>query len=54
MLGVALVAAALAGGSNNPWTWAARMYFPSEGCWRVTGRVEDVALSFVVQVVVSG
>ena len=36
---------------DNGWSWAARMYFPSEGCYRVTGRVEDVALSFVVQVV---
>jgi hypothetical protein len=31
-------------------SWASRMYF-SEGCWRVTGRVRDVSLSFVVQVV---
>jgi hypothetical protein len=31
-------------------SWASRMYF-SEGCWKVTGRVRDVSLSFVVQVV---
>lgn len=31
-------------------TWAARMRFPDEGCYRVTGRVGDVSLSYVVQV----
>ncbi|MEX2645068.1 MAG: hypothetical protein WD249_02275 [Gaiellaceae bacterium] len=41
------------GDANNFWSWAARMYFPSEGCWRVTGRVEDLSLSFVVQVVIA-
>jgi hypothetical protein len=28
------------------------MWFADEGCFRVTGRVEDIALSFVVRVVV--
>jgi hypothetical protein len=37
---------------DNWWSWAARMRFPDEGCYRVTGRVEDIALSFVVRVVV--
>lgn len=32
-------------------SWAARMGFPSEGCWRVTGRVRDITLSYVVRVV---
>ncbi len=31
-------------------SWAARMRFPTEGCWKVTGRVEHVSLSFVVRV----
>jgi hypothetical protein len=31
-------------------SWASRMHF-SEGCWRVTGRVRDVSLSFVLEVV---
>jgi hypothetical protein len=30
-------------------SWAARMRFPSPGCWLVRGRVADVALSYVVQ-----
>jgi hypothetical protein len=32
-------------------SWAARMRFSSGGCWRVTGRVDDVSLSFVIKVV---
>jgi hypothetical protein len=32
-------------------SWASRMRFSSAGCWRVTGRVDDVSLSFVVKVV---
>jgi hypothetical protein len=32
-------------------SWAARMRFSSEGCWKVTGRVENVSLSFVIKVV---
>jgi hypothetical protein len=31
-------------------SWAARMRFSSAGCWRVTGRVDDVSLAFVVKV----
>jgi hypothetical protein len=32
--------------------WASAVSFPSEGCWRITGRVRDISLSFVVRVVV--
>jgi hypothetical protein len=31
--------------------WASIVLFPTEGCWKVTGRVRDVSLSFVVNVV---
>jgi hypothetical protein len=31
--------------------WASAVFFPSEGCWKVTGRVRDISLSFVVKVV---
>jgi hypothetical protein len=31
--------------------WASIVFFPTEGCWRVTGRVRDISLSFVVEVV---
>lgn len=31
-------------------TWAARMRFPAAGCWRISGRVADVTLSYVVAV----
>jgi hypothetical protein len=32
-------------------SWASAVKFPSEGCWRITGRVQDVTLSYVVKVV---
>jgi hypothetical protein len=32
-------------------SWMTPVELPSEGCWRMTGRVGDIALSFVVQVV---
>jgi hypothetical protein len=32
-------------------SWATPVKFPSEGCWRITGRVGDVSLSYVVSVV---
>ena len=32
-------------------SWASAVVFPSEGCWRLTGRVEDVSLTYVVRVV---
>jgi hypothetical protein len=35
-------------------SWAARMRFSSPGCWLVRGRVDDVALSYVVEVVLEG
>jgi hypothetical protein len=31
-------------------SWAVRFYF-TQGCWKVTGRIRDVSLSFVVKVV---
>jgi hypothetical protein len=30
--------------------WATPVVFPSEGCWRITGRVRDVTVSYVVRV----
>ena len=38
-------------GSGEPDFWASGIIFPSEGCWKVTGRADDAALSFVVQVI---
>lgn len=32
-------------------TWATPVTFPSEGCWRLTARVRDISLSYVVKVV---
>jgi hypothetical protein len=34
-------------------SWASAVRFPSEGCWRITGRVRDIELSYVVKVVAS-
>jgi hypothetical protein len=31
-------------------TWASKITFPTFGCWRLTGRVRDIALTFVVNV----
>jgi hypothetical protein len=31
--------------------WASAVVFAGEGCWRITGRVRDVSLTFVVRVV---
>jgi hypothetical protein len=36
------------GGYLGP-SWASRMYL-KVGCWKVTGRVDDISLAFVVQV----
>jgi hypothetical protein len=38
-------------GRRQRGSWASAVVFPSEGCWRITGRVQDVALSYVVKVV---
>jgi hypothetical protein len=38
-------------GSGEPDFWASGMIFPTDGCWKVTGRAGDTALSFVVQVI---
>jgi hypothetical protein len=32
--------------------WASAVSFPSAGCWKITGRVQDISLSFIVRVVV--
>lgn len=32
-------------------SWRTAVTFPSEGCWRLTARVRDIALSYVVKVV---
>jgi hypothetical protein len=34
-------------------SWASAVRFPSAGCWRITGRVQDIALTYVVRVVAS-
>lgn len=34
-------------------SWASAVAFPAAGCWRVTGRVRGIGLSFVVRVVAS-
>ena len=31
--------------------WASEVVFSSEGCWEITGTVEDVSLAFIVSVV---
>lgn len=38
--------------SGHDRSWAARLRFPSEGCWKVTGRLDDITLSFVVKVLI--
>jgi hypothetical protein len=38
-------------GFRGTGTWATPVTFPSEGCWRLTARVADVSLSFVLKVV---
>jgi hypothetical protein len=40
-------------GQSDVWrgpTWATAVTFPSEGCWRLTARVEDISLTFVLKV----
>jgi hypothetical protein len=37
--------------SDGRGSWASAVSFPSEGCWRLSGRVGDVSLSYVVRVV---
>ena len=32
-------------------SWMSAVVFPAEGCWRLTGRVRDIALTYVVRVV---
>jgi hypothetical protein len=37
--------------STGRGSWMSAVTFPSEGCWRINGRVRDVSLSYVVRVV---
>jgi hypothetical protein len=37
--------------SDGRGSWATAVEFPSEGCWRLSGRVGDVSLAYVVKVV---
>jgi hypothetical protein len=37
--------------SDGRGSWASAVAFPSEGCWRLSGRVGDVKLTYVVKVV---
>jgi hypothetical protein len=37
--------------SDGRGSWASAVSFPSEGCWRLTGRVGDISLTYVVRVV---
>jgi hypothetical protein len=37
--------------STGRGSWASAVEFPSEGCWRISGRVRDVTLTYVVRVV---
>lgn len=37
-------------GFRGSGSWASRVWFTSEGCWKVTGRIRDVSLSFIVGV----
>jgi hypothetical protein len=39
------------GGVRGRGSWMSAVKFPSEGCWRITGRVRDITLSYVVKVV---
>lgn len=33
-------------------SWAARLHFPGEGCWKIEGRSGDIRLSFVMETVI--
>jgi hypothetical protein len=37
--------------STGRGSWASALTFPTEGCWRISGRVGDIALSYVVRVI---
>lgn len=37
--------------SDGRGSWASAVLFPSEGCWRISGRVADVSLTYTVRVV---
>jgi hypothetical protein len=42
--------ASIPGGYGNSGVQASALIFPTEGCWQVTGRVGDAALSFITRV----
>lgn len=35
---------------GNGGSWAARLHYEGQGCWRITGRVADISLTFVVRI----
>jgi hypothetical protein len=37
-------------GSGVSGFWASRLVFPTKGCWSVTGRTQEGALTFIVRV----
>jgi hypothetical protein len=39
-------------GFHGSASWASRFHFPPDSCWRITGRVKDVSLVYVMRVVV--
>ena len=38
--------------SGSGGSWAARLSFGGEGCWRINGRMGDISLTFVVEVII--
>jgi hypothetical protein len=38
-------------GFRGSGAWADRVWFSSAGCWKLTGRIRDVSLSYVVEVI---
>lgn len=38
-------------GQQGRGSWASAVVFPSEGCWKLSARVQDISLSYVVEVV---
>ena len=38
-------------GFHGSASWATRFHFPPDSCWRITARVQDISLAYVVKVV---
>jgi len=36
--------------STGKGSWASAVSFPGEGCWRLTGRVGDISITYVLRV----